>query len=57
MPAAPVPSFTRETAIEKIRVAEDGWNSRDPDLIVLAHSLTTRWRNRAEFTLGRAETK
>jgi hypothetical protein len=51
----PLPPFTRETAIQKIRLAEDGWNSRDPARIVLAYSSDTAWRNRAEFPRGRAE--
>lgn len=51
----PLPPFTRETAIQKIRLAEDGWNSRDPARIVLAYSPDTNWRNRAEFPQGRAE--
>jgi nuclear transport factor 2 (NTF2) superfamily protein len=51
----PLPPFTRETAIQKIRLAEDAWNSRDPARIVLAYSLDTRWRNRTEFPVGRAQ--
>lgn len=51
----PLPPFTRDTAIEKIRLAEDGWNSRNPERIVLAYSPDTVWRNRAEFPRGRAE--
>ncbi|MFE0174610.1 DUF1348 family protein [Streptomyces sp. NPDC059002] len=56
MPTAarpPVPPFTRETAIEKVRLAEDGWNSRDPEKVALAYSADSRWRNRAEFVTGR----
>lgn len=49
----PLPPFTRETAIEKVRLAEDGWNSRDPQRVSLAYSLDTQWRNRAEFIHGR----
>ncbi|MET8687198.1 nuclear transport factor 2 family protein [Streptomyces sp. NPDC004732] len=49
----PVPPFTRETAIEKVRLAEDGWNSRDPRKVALAYSEHSRWRNRAEFVTGR----
>lgn len=49
----PLPPFTRETAIDKVRLAEDGWNSRDPAKVALAYSLDTRWRNRAEFAQGR----
>ncbi|WP_409055528.1 DUF1348 family protein [Streptomyces sp. SYP-A7185] len=49
----PVPPFTRETAAEKVRLAEDGWNSRDPEKVALAYSADSRWRNRAEFVTGR----
>ncbi|GAA1911853.1 nuclear transport factor 2 family protein [Streptomyces durmitorensis] len=49
----PVPPFTRETAAEKVRLAEDGWNSRDPEKVSLAYSKDSRWRNRAEFVTGR----
>lgn len=49
----PLPPFTRESAIQKVRLAEDGWNSRDPERVGLAYSLDTRWRNRAEFVEGR----
>jgi nuclear transport factor 2 (NTF2) superfamily protein len=51
----PLPPFTRETAIQKIRAAEDGWNSRDPEKVALAYTLNSRWRNRSEFLNGRAE--
>ncbi|MFI0084711.1 nuclear transport factor 2 family protein [Streptomyces bobili] len=51
----PVPPFTRETAIEKVRLAEDGWNTRDPERVVLAYTKDSRWRNRAEFATGRDE--
>ncbi|KAA1193590.1 nuclear transport factor 2 family protein [Photorhabdus heterorhabditis] len=51
----PVPPFTRETAIQKIRLAEDGWNSRDPEKVSLAYSLDTNWRNRSEFVHSRKE--
>ncbi|ALV08662.1 nuclear transport factor 2 family protein [Roseateles depolymerans] len=53
----PLPPFTRESAILKVRLAEDGWNSRDPARIVLAYSPDTRWRNRAEFPRGRDEAR
>src|SRR5258708_13612091 len=53
----PVPPFTRVSAIQKVRLAEDAWNSRDPARVVLAYSPDTRWRNRAEFPVGRAEAK
>ncbi len=51
----PLPPFTRETAIQKIRLAEDAWNSREPARIVLAYSPDTRWRNRSEFPVGRVQ--
>jgi nuclear transport factor 2 (NTF2) superfamily protein len=51
----PVPPFTLETAIEKVRLAEDGWNTRDPAKVALAYSLDTKWRNRAEFANNREE--
>ena len=53
--AAPIPPFTRESAIVKVRVAEDGWNSRDPHRVSLAYTEDSQWRNRAEFINGRAE--
>lgn len=54
-PRPPLPPFTRETAIQKVRLAEDAWNGRDPSRIVLAYSPDTRWRNRSEFPVGRAQ--
>ena len=51
----PVPPFTRETAIKKIRMAEDGWNSCDPQRVSLVYTLDSQWRNRAEFPKGRAQ--
>lgn len=51
----PLPPFTRETAILKVRLAEDGWNSRDAAKVALAYTPDTQWRNRAEFIHGRAE--
>ena len=50
----PFPPFTRETAAQKVRMAEDAWNSRDPERVSLAYSVDSRWRNRAEFFTGRA---
>ncbi|WP_370652154.1 DUF1348 family protein [Caballeronia sp. TF1N1] len=50
----PFPPFTAETAVQKVRAAEDGWNTRDPKKVALAYSQDTRWRNRAEFVDGRA---
>ncbi len=49
------PPFTHESAIQKVRLAEDGWNSRDPKRVSLAYSEDSRWRNRSEFITGRAE--
>lgn len=53
----PLPPFTRETAIQKVRLAEDGWNSRDAERVALAYSLDTQWRNRVEFAQNRDEAK
>jgi nuclear transport factor 2 (NTF2) superfamily protein len=50
----PLPPFTRDTAIQKVRMAEDAWNSRDPQRVVLAYTVDSRWRNRAAFPVGRA---
>jgi nuclear transport factor 2 (NTF2) superfamily protein len=50
-----VPPFTLESAVKKVRLAEDGWNSRDPEKVSLAYTPDSRWRNRAEFANGRAE--
>ena len=50
-----VPPFTRESAIAKVRLAEDGWNTRDPQRVSLAYTVDSRWRNRAEFPVGREE--
>ena len=51
----PVPPFTLETATQKVRMAEDAWNTRDPQRVALAYTSDSRWRNRAEFLQGRAE--
>jgi uncharacterized protein len=51
----PLPPFTRETAIQKVRLAEDAWNSRDPEKVSLAYTPDSRWRNRSEFINGRTE--
>jgi nuclear transport factor 2 (NTF2) superfamily protein len=51
----PFPPFDADTAAQKVRLAEDGWNSRDPKRVALAYSEDTRWRNRAEFVSGRAD--
>ncbi len=51
----PVPPFTRETAIQKVRGAEDGWNTRDPEKVSLAYTPQSVWRNRSEFVTGREQ--
>jgi len=51
----PLPPFSRESAIEKARLAEDGWNSRDPEKVSLAYTEDTYWRNRTEFLHGRQQ--
>jgi nuclear transport factor 2 (NTF2) superfamily protein len=51
----PLPPFTPETAAVKVRLAEDAWNSRDPDRVVLVYTEDSRWRNRAEFPVGRTQ--
>lgn len=51
----PLPPFDAQTAAQKVRLAEDGWNTRDPKRVALAYSEDTRWRNRAEFVTGRAQ--
>ena len=55
MSRPPLPPFTEETAIEKVRLAEDGWNSRDAAKVALAYTLDTKWRNRVEFANSRDE--
>lgn len=54
MTRPPLPPFDGETAAQKVRMAEDAWNSRDPARVVLAYTTDSRWRNRAEFIVGRA---
>ena len=51
----PFPPFTRETAIQKVRMAEDAWNTREPGRVALAYTIDSAWRNRTEFPVGRAE--
>jgi nuclear transport factor 2 (NTF2) superfamily protein len=51
----PVPPFTLESAIQKVRAAEDGWNSRNPEKVALAYTENSRWRNRTEFVTGRKQ--
>jgi len=55
MSRPPLPPFNEQTAIEKVRLAEDGWNARDPQKVVLAYTEDCPWRNRAEFISGREE--
>jgi nuclear transport factor 2 (NTF2) superfamily protein len=51
----PLPPFSLETATEKVRLAEDAWNSRNPERVALAYTMDSQWRNRAEFLNGRAD--
>ena len=53
-PRPPQPPFTLDTATQKVRMAEDAWNTRDPERVSLAYTVDSRWRNRAEFLSGRA---
>lgn len=53
----PLPPFNAESAAMKVRTAEDAWNSRDPDRVVLVYTEDTRWRNRSEFPVGRVEVR
>ena len=53
----PLPPFTEETATLKVRLAEAAWNSRDPDRVALVYTEDTRWRNRAEFPVGREQVR
>jgi nuclear transport factor 2 (NTF2) superfamily protein len=50
-----IPPFTREIANQKVRLAEDGWNSRDAERVALAYSVDSQWRNRSEFVTGREQ--
>lgn len=50
----PLPPFTHDTAVQKVRLAEDAWNTRDPERVALAYTRESRWRNRSEFFAGRA---
>jgi nuclear transport factor 2 (NTF2) superfamily protein len=54
-PRPPSPAFTRETAVQKVRLAEDAWNSREPQRVSLAYTPDSRWRNRSEFVRGREQ--
>ena len=51
----PLPPFTRESAVLKVRLAEDAWNTRDPEKVSLAYTVDSRWRNRSEFLTGREQ--
>jgi nuclear transport factor 2 (NTF2) superfamily protein len=51
----PFPPFNRDTAAQKVRMAEDGWNNRDPQRVALAYTVDSQWRNRAEFPIGREQ--
>lgn len=53
----PLPPFTLETALQKVQMAEDAWNTKDPEKVSLAYSVDTEWRNRTEFLNGREEIK
>jgi len=53
----PLPPFTAESAAQKVRLAEDAWNTRDPDRVVLVYTEDTRWRNRSEFPEGREQVR
>ena len=53
----PLPPFTADTARQKVRMAEDAWNTRDPDRVALVYTEDTRWRNRAEFPVGREQVR
>jgi uncharacterized protein len=55
MDRPPLPPFTEATAIQKVRMAEDAWNTRDPERVAGAYTEDSRWRNRSEFFQGRAE--
>ncbi|UYP67918.1 nuclear transport factor 2 family protein [Thalassobacter stenotrophicus] len=57
MTKMPVPPFSYNDAVQKVRLAEDAWNTRDPDEVVLAYTSDTKWRNRSEFLNGRAEVR
>ena len=57
-PTQPIePPFTHESARRKVQIAEDAWNSKDPERVVLAYSIDSEWRNRSEFLRGRDEIK
>ncbi|CAN5633401.1 nuclear transport factor 2 family protein [soil metagenome] len=51
----PLPPFTEESALQKVRLAEDAWNTRNPEHVSLGYTVDSRWRNRAEFATGREQ--
>ena len=53
----PLPPFSNETATQKVRMAEDAWNTRDPNRVIQVYTEDTRWRNRAEFPVGREQVR
>lgn len=53
----PIPPFTLDTALQKVQMAEDAWNTKDPERVCLAYTLDTEWRNRTEFPNGREAIK
>ena len=53
----PLPPFSQKAAVRKVRMAEDAWNTRDPDRVVLVYTEDTRWRNRSEFPVGREQVR
>ena len=53
----PLPPFTMETALQKVQIAEDAWNTKDPEKVCLAYTVNTEWRNRIDFINGREEVK
>lgn len=55
MTRPPLPPFDEDTAVQKVRMAEDGWNTRDPAKVAMAYTLDTKWRNRAHFVTNRQE--
>lgn len=57
IPRHPLPPFTLETARQKVQLAEDAWNTKDPEKVALAYTIDTEWRNRTEFINGRQEVK
>ena len=56
MSRPPLPPYTPETAAQKVRAAEDGWNGRDPSRVAMAYTVDSEWRNRAEFPKGTLQT-